>query len=352
MPLRQGAPHDSSNEPQISLDVSRVRWIDVMALRSVRQRYFLNVPVHRLSSGNPVQAGLRQLAPLMPSNDRVFVARAEGRPVGYAVFQKQEPDRRWTLEGIGANLGVYEMEPVWDELVRFGVVAAGLEGTKRLYARVPTDAELTSVMRRSGFASYARELVLSAPMMSISQGGTGVRRQQASDVWAIHQLYMSVVPQPVQAAEALTSHAWDIQPKLLSQSLVSGWIVEDGYQVAAYLRAESRPDSHILEFIVNPDRRELFPRLLAGALADLASMAPRRAYVLVRGYQQEFVEALLERGFLKQLEQDLYVKYTTAFARVPGATVVNFPQEVKEPKGKRVPTFLKGSSGDPASESS
>jgi len=80
-------------------------------------------------------------------------------------------------------------------------------------------------------------------------------------------------------------------------------------------------------------------------------MAPRQVYVLVRGYQQEFIRPLLDRGFSIQLEQDLHVKYTTALARAPVASVVNFPQEVKEPAGKRAPTYLNGSSRDPASGS-
>jgi hypothetical protein len=350
VPLRQGAPRDSK-DPSINLDVGRLRWPDLFSFRSIRQRFFLNQPARRLNSGQPFQAGLRQLVPLVRSDDRVFVARAERRPVGYAVFSIVNPDRRWVLEGIGANLGVYELQPVWEELINFGVIAAGLEGTKRLYARVPTDSELAPVVRASGFTPYANETVLAAPMLSLTYATSRARRQHRSDVWSIHQLYMSTVPQPVQYAEAMTSHRWDVNTRLSTSSIQSGWIIEEGYQVVAYMRAESRPDAHVLEFLIDPRHGNLFPQLLAGALADLAGMAPRQVFVLARGYQQEFVRPLTDRGFSIQLEQDLHVKYTTAMARVPAATVVNFPQDVKEPAGKRVPTFLKGSSGDPASGS-
>lgn len=351
VPLRQGTPHDSS-EPHIRLDVSRIRWPDLTALRSIRQRFFLDQPAHRLSSGQPLQAGLRQLLPLAGSRVRVFVARVEGRPVGYAVFSVADPDRRWVLDGIGANLGVYEMQPVWEELVNFGVVAAGLEGTKRLYARVPAGSDLTSVVRANGFSPYANEIVLGAPAVSLNHATSRVRRQHRSDVWAIHQLYMATVPHPVQYAEALTSHHWDIDRRFSTSSIQAGWVIEEGYQVAGYMRAESLPDSHILEFVIDPRHGDLFPHLIAGALADLARMAPRQVHVVVRGYQQEFVDPLLDRGFSVRLEQHLHVKYTTAMARAPVATVVNFPQEVKETSGRRVPTFLKGAQGDPASESS
>ena len=351
VPLRQGVPRDSSDF-HVKLDVGRIRWADLTAMRVLRQRFFLDQPAHRLSSGQPFQAGLKQLLPLAGSRVRVFVARLERRPVGYAVFSVASTDRRWVLDGIGANLGVYEMQPVWEELVHFGAVAAGLEGTKRLYARVPAGSDLTPVVRANGFSPYANEVVLGAPAVSLNHATSRVRRQHRSDVWAIHQLYMATVPQPVQYAEALTSHHWDINPRFSPSSIQAGWVIEEGYQIAAYMRAESRPDNHVLEFVIDPRHGELFPQLLAGALADLASMAPRQVYVATRGYQQEFVKPLLDRGFSVQLEQQLHVKYTTAMARAPVATVVNFPHEVKESSGKRVPTFLKGSSKDPASESS
>ncbi len=351
VPLRQGTPRDSS-ELQVKLDVGRIHWADLNSLRSIRQRFFLDQPASRLSSGQPFQAGLKQLVPLAGSRVRVFVARLEQRPVGYAIFSIANPDRRWLLDGIGANLGVYEMQPVWEELVNFGVVAAGLEGTKRLYARVPAGSDLTPVVRANGFSPYANEIVLGAPTVSLNHAPSRVRRQHRSDVWAIHQLYMATVPQPVQYAEALTSHHWDINPRFSPSSIQAGWVIEEGYQIAAYMRAESRPDSHLLEFVIDPRQANLFPNLLAGALADLATMPSRQVYVAARGYQQEFVEVLVDRGFSIQLEQQVHVKYTTAMARAPAATVVNFPHEVKESSGKRVPTFLKGSAKDPASESS
>ena len=216
---------------------------------------------------------------------------------------------------------------------------------------VPFGSDLSPVIRACGFTPYANETVLGAPLGALSLATSRVRRQHRSDVWAIHQLYMGTVPQPVQYAEALTSHHWDVHPKVSASSIQAGWIIEEGYQVVAYMRADSRPESHVLEFMIDPNHGELFPQLLAGALADLAAMTPRQVYALARGYQQEFVRPMLDRGFAVQLEQDLHVKYTTAMARAPVATVVTFPQEVKEPAGKRVPTFLKGVPRDPASES-
>jgi len=350
VPARAGAPRDA-NDSQFNPEVGFLGWADLIGLRSIDQRRFLNQPARRLSSGQPFQAGIRQLAPFLPSDDRVLIARAGRRPVGYAVFTVVNPDRRWVLEGIGVQAAIDAIEPIWEELLRVGVIVAGLEGAKRLYAKAPADSDIIPVIRSSGFTPYINEIVLGAPLLSLTYASSRVRRQHRSDVWAIHQLYMATVPQPVQYAEALTSHHWDVNPRFSASVIQAGWIIDLGNRVVAYIRAESRPDSHVLEFIVDPRHGELFPRLIAGVFAELASMAPRQVYVLVRGYQQEFIRSLLDRGFSIQLEQDLHVKYTTALARAPVASVVNFPQDVKEPAGKRAPTYLNGSSRDPASGS-
>jgi hypothetical protein len=270
------------------------------------------------------------------------------------VFAVRNPDRRWVLCGIGTNLGIYEAPPLWEELVHYGVVAAGLEGTKRLYARVPQDSELVEVMRAGGFTPYSSEYVLSGQpgaIPSSMDGRTRVRRQHRTDVWAIHQLSMATVPQPVQYAEALTSDQWDIRQGMGSTAVQAGWLIEDGYRIVAYLRAESRPSAYVLEFMVEPDFRTMLPRLLSVAFADLSALPARPVHVVVRGYQEECMAALIEYGFTVQRHQDLYVKYTTVTARAHMGTVVNFaPQDVKEPSVKRVPTFLNGTPRDPASE--
>ena len=351
VPLRPGYQRETQ-DPEIQLEVGRVRWRDLFGLRGIRYRIFLNIPNRSLASGQPTRAAFRQLLPFTRSSDRVFIARNEATPVGYAVFRVVRPDGRWQLEGIGANLGVYQLEPVWDELIRAGIVAAGLEGTRRLFARTSVGSDLASVLTGCGFTPYDRETILAAPLHALRHSNTRIRRQQHSDVWAIHQLAMATVPQPVQNAEALTSHHWDISRHLVSASVQSGWIMDDGNQVAAYIRADSRPDAHILEFMVVPGSRDLFPELLSGVLSELAASPQRQVLILVRAHQEEFIRPLLNRGFHPQAEQELYVKYTTAAVRLPVAPVVTFPQEVKEPAAKRVPTFLKGASGDPASESS
>ncbi|HEV2067338.1 MAG TPA: hypothetical protein VGR08_10935 [Thermomicrobiales bacterium] len=349
VPLRKGASPEA-NEPLLDLHVRKVRWTDAFAISSIRQRYLLNQPNTHWRGSAPTQLSLRRLLPFPSSSARCFVACADRRLVGYAIFDVIGADQRWVLEGIGANLGIYEAEPVLDELLRVAVISAGLEGTKRLYARVPDGSGILSAVRRSGFTPYAAESILGSTLVPIAHARPGIRRQSPSDLWSIHQLYMATVPKQVQYAEALTSHHWDLRARSSGAGRSSGWLVEDGYQAVAYMRAESSPEGHVLECLVHPDHRDVFGDLLATTCADLGVTAARRILVVVRGYQRELLPYLTSMGFVLRLEQDVHVKYTTAPARISVSSALSVGVEVKEPAGKRVPTFLHGQPSDPSSE--
>jgi hypothetical protein len=327
-----------------------VRWTDAFAISSIRQRYLLNQPNTHWRGSAPTRLSLRRLLPFPSSSARCFVAVADRRLVGYAIFDVIGADQRWIMEGIGANLGIYEAEPVLDEMLRAAVVAAGLEGTKRLYARVPAGSEILTAVRRAGFSPYATEAVLGASLVPVTQAYANVRRQTPGDVWSIHQLYMATVPKQVQYAEALTSHHWDLRSPASASARSLGWLVEDGYQAVAYLRAEIAPGQHVLECLVHPEHRDVFPRLIATACAELGEMTARRMLMVIRGYQSELLDDVLGLGLTLRLEQDVHVKYTTVPARAVVPASVSLGVDVKEPVGKRVPTFLHGQPSDPTSE--
>jgi hypothetical protein len=268
------------------------------------------------------------------------------------VFRVVGPDQRWIVDNISANLGVYAADPVLEELLHHGVVAAGLEGTKRLYAHVPSASPMLPSIRRCGFAPYTTESILASRIMPFPAGPTGGRRQLSSDVWSIHQLYIAAVPRQVQYAEALTSHNWDLKRVGMSGTTCNGWLVEDGYQAVGYMRVESSHSAHVLEFVVHPDHRHRFPDLIGAVAKDLQGRLARPTYLAVRGYQREYLPYLDEIGFTFQVEQELHVKYTTAPVRSPAGASVAFGNEVKDPVGKRVPTFLIDNPSDPSSEAS
>lgn len=333
----------------LQIEVRRVRWRDLGNLRRIRHQTLLNQPNGRWQTADPFQAGLRQLMPMMPSRDRVAVAQGSGRALGYAVFRVMPPDDRWTLESIGSNTGVYHADPIWEELLRFSIMAAGLEGAKRLYARLQVGSTLITAARKMGFVPYTTEHIYRASSVPVAARSSLVRTQSPSDVWAIHQLYMAVVPRQVQYAEALTSHYWDSGSHTMRHERVRGWLIEDGQQVAGYVRVTTCHDRHILELLVDPEHREVTADLVSTACAYLATMPRRTVFAVVRAYQEELLAVLADLGFEPWLEQDVHVKYTTVQAQAPIINGLPVTQEVPEAVGKRVPTFY-DTGGEPLAE--
>jgi hypothetical protein len=334
---QQRQPDDPGSNLQI--EVHRVRWRDLSSLRRIRQQIVLNQPNGHWQAADPFHAGMRQLMPFLSTPDRVAVARGTGRALGHAVFRVSPPDERWILESIGSNTGVYEADPIWEELLRYSIMAAGLEGAKRLYAKLPVGSSLISPARKTGFTPYATERILTATSLPVTSASPSVRPQQASDVWSIHQLYMAVVPRQVQYAEALTSHHWDITTHRVRDERVTGWLVEEGNQIVGYVRVTTSIDRHVLEFIVDPDHRDVVTDLVHTVLAHLAAMPRRSMFAVVRTYQLEMIHVLSDVGFIPWLEQDVHVKYTTAPVLAPIINGLPVTQELSEPVGKRVPTF-------------
>jgi hypothetical protein len=76
-------------------------------------------------------------------------------------------------------------------------------------------------------------------------------------------------------------------------------------------------------------------------------MPRRNIYAVVRAYQIEILPVLVALGFVNHLEQDVHVKYTTVPAQAPIMSGIPVTPEIAEQVGKRVPTFLHGTQGEP-----
>ncbi len=329
------------------LDVRPVSVRDLPSLRRLGPVFRFDQPDAQLAPYSLLRAGL---SAAMPGGRRrrrpVFVARSGDRLVGYAEFRPISPDQRWLLLAIGGAAGGAG-EPVWDALLRHGVIGAGLGGSRRLYARVPSGAPVVAALRRGGWTPYATETIFSAYNLVAPGAPCRLRRQRPADTWAIHQLYNAAVPRPVQEAEAFTSHRWDVPPGAVRRGIrIDGWLLEEGHHLLGYARATTRDGTSVLELIHHPERRDVLADLIGGALAALPSRPARRVYCPVRAYQAEVASRLEEHGFAPSLEQELLVRYTTAQMRSPAFDAVPFHVEVRDKLPQRVPTFLRGEVGD------
>ncbi len=344
---------DSSPSPRRSglhplpLTVGHVELRDLPDLLRLPGIELLNQPESLLVPFSPARAALRARVRWPRSRRRVLVARTGDRVVGFAMFQPQRPDQRWRLDAIGAAVGVFDAVPVIDELIRYGITLAGVNGVKRLYARVPHGAFCATGLREVGFWPYASETVLVGSDFGPARMPATVRRQLPSDTWAVQQLYSASVPRQVEYAEALTSHRWDVADNQASAG-VHGLLIEEGHHIVAMARIVSRTTGHAVELIVLPERTELIDVLLDGVAAWLAERRSVRVYASIRSYQQEIRTKLLRRGPVPLHEQDLMIKYTTANIRLPVFELVPAFAEVREGVPQRVPTFLQTQPHDDA----
>ncbi|MGH2549634.1 MAG: hypothetical protein ACRDHN_09600 [Thermomicrobiales bacterium] len=274
------------------------------------------------------------------------MAQADEGILAFAHFVPEPPDQRWQLIALGASTGVYDVTPLWEELIERSIVAAGLRGVKRLYARAPSGSPALSAMRATGFQAYANEALFLSDSIRVPEEKIKLRPQEQTDTWAVHQLYNAVTPRQVQYAEAYTSHRWDLSARRSAPNGVgpAGWLFEEAFQVVAYVRATSFGASHALELIVHPDWMSVAGDVIDAAIARIASQRKvTRIFFAIRGYQQELTTALQTRGFRQYGDLTLSVKYTAARVLAPSTVEQQAqPEGVLErlPKPKRAPSFM------------
>ncbi len=341
-----GQPDPSLVEWSASPHVRACRIGDVPRLRGVDEIQILNQPETLLTPYSALRHGVQSVLPVRRERPRVFVARVEQDVIGFVDLQPVPPDQRWHLTAIGTSPSAHRAAAM-EALLRYGVMAAGAQGVKRLYARSRPELVVCETARSLGFSPYAEEIVFAARSSSFRPAPTKTRAQEQSDTWAIHQLYNATVPRDVQYAEAFTSHFWDVDARrALGAAAVHGRVIEDGHRLSGYVRVASHAGTHVIELVAAPDQHDVAGSLLDAALSDIGRRRVKRVYCAIRTYQQHLRQPLEDRGFVAMWTQQLQVKYTTAAVRAPASDPVLLYSDVRERVPKRVPTFLQGHEQD------
>ena len=307
------------------------------------ERYQL--PESLVAGHGLIRSSLGSLRPFWRNQPRTLVGIDQGKIAAFVQFQPVGRDRRWVALGAGYLSSLYSPGDAVEEVLRHAVQAAGQRGVKRLYARLPDDAELADVYRWAGFQPYAEETVWAADRLDIAvRGGElPLREQEVTDTWAVHQLYNASAPRDVQYAEAATSHRWELSHPGKRGSVVRGYLLEEGFQLVGYARVLSCGDRHHVELMFSPearvDRTE-FLRTVLGRTHRQAGL--RQVYVVVRSYQQETEVSLETFGFRPRIHQRCTVRYTAArVQQAEAVSVGTLHAEVRERVPKQVPTFLR-----------
>ena len=329
---REAAPANR----HFTLGVRLARFTDLPSIGGIERVYPLLQPQLSLSGYNASSSLIAARMPRGSDKPILMVAESNSQIVAFADFKPSMPDRRWLLQALGASTGVYDPSPIWEEIITAGVRQAGMNGVKRLYAQATAGTNTHVALRSAGFAPYASETVFVADSPRTLGAEVSMREQDSSDTWAIHQLYNASVPRDVLYAEALTSHAWEIENSRRPRSpQTSGWLVDDSSGVAAYVRVTSERGIHSLDVTFPPGSVKRGAALLDAVLRRLRlEKRINRVFVTIRSYQQEIEPALARLGFTPGLTQELLVRYTAVPIRA--VTVEASPQHVE--LGDRVPS--------------
>lgn len=315
---------------------------DALHLRSVDVTLRLNQPESMLTPRFSLTRAAGILATARARKPVTIVAESAGELLGFAEFQPSMPDLRWQLVALGLQHAAADPLPIWVALLDEGTRLAGAAGVKRLYARSFVDSPSGSALRRAGYTPYARERIFSATQPVPATSGIAVREQDRADTWAVHQLYNSSVPREVLYAEAYTSHRWELSEGRSTRSgQVRAWICELNGAPVVYARSESSRRKHILDLVFSPGNvgvaAQLIDSLIRGGIYDQSGGG--ETYLAVRSYNMELEQYLLDRQFSLCLEQDLFVRYTTAPVRVVTSEALLQEADAHERAPKGVPAY-------------
>lgn len=311
---------------------------DVGMLSQFEVRHELRFPESSYEHPGRMQLAVRRILHPEGSDLPLYVALDSFGTRRYGALQcaRQPADDRWHLQFLslaeyadGFNVPVSLLEHV--------VTAAGLCAARRILARLDVESSLLSALRAVGFTAYTREHVYLLDQDTSVRRGAGVRAQAKSDVWSMHQLYIQTTPRDVQNAEALTSHAWDVDTEGRSQR---GWFMANANGVGAYVRVRTSRHYHVLDVLVAPEMRMQLQDVLIGVRSVLAEETPRPMYLLLRGYQLDLANIISSQLGELVSEQHLMVKYTTA--TTPGSLRLAEAFELLRPAEadpQRVPSF-------------
>jgi hypothetical protein len=325
--------------PEIQVRPIQLR--DLVRLRSMRTDALMSDQTHG-PLGNRMPDPWSAI-PVSRRSRRSFVAFLDEQAAGLIDLVADPANHRWVLSRMLTckQLPVEDFgdgrEAVWRELALQSVRAAGAARAKRIHAMLDDDSPVIPVLTSIGFTEYAHDSLL-VGSGELDSGPAGItRRQEPSDVWAIHQLYHQITPKPVQYAEALTSNFWSrIVP---GQPASRGYVVEDGLEIIAHCRVTRGCDGLVLHLMVHPDALELLIPVVRDVLQDLGPQGKRIVSIMVPDYLQEYIDPLETIGFAQSGHQSRLVKYTVVARRMQFRGVEEFAQEVPERVAAGTPTL-------------
>ena len=205
----------------------------------------------------------------------------------------------------------------WHQLLTNAIRVAVENQVQRVYARVPEDPEMESVLRKAGFTVVTHEEIFA--LASPSQPAPrprGLKPVARGDEWYLRELYRQAMPPLIKQSEGPIPDWYSPSKRVLtrfSRTREMIWI-EQG-RANAYFSLCSSANGYWLEMVVRPEcRGDALPYIKH--LLSLADGAPNRPiYCPIPDYAVGLGLMLQTQKFQSYTRQVLFVAHTVA--RVP-----------------------------------
>jgi hypothetical protein len=295
-----------------------------------RQRAFANFVcwLEPLEHALPQSPLLSNLLPFRPVA-RTWICEDHWRLLGFAQVRERPSHTAWDLSYLAsiANRNLVS-EDILNALLEYMLEMAATHGILRVFTKVEDGIPETALFSRAGFQRYARECSyvydptkqqLGTDLADAETAIPSLRRWNRHHVWGLYQLYRSVTPQRVMAAEHYENseeyarlHAGSLKPFLSVFARGNeNYVCDVGLRLGAWLRLYRGHGSsaHRIALIVHPEHRELAEPLLQFGIRKLLGIDVRRIYCLVREYDSGVITALRDSGFEQASIKMLLVRH-------------------------------------------
>jgi hypothetical protein len=242
---------------------------------------------------------LNSVVPLSDFGSHVYIVR-DGEAMYAAQFRHRSGDQHAHISFITPGLEHFGSESAWIALIDAMTAAAGRRGALTLNAEIDEHSEAFVVLRRCGFALYARQEILHRPPAPTPEADPELLRPACEDdAFAINSLITNIVPRMVLQADSLPD-------------LARGLVMEQGGRIVAFIAVTEGREGIFLQPFLHPEMDHQAGAIHAAVLGRLPRAERLPTYTCVRRYQDWLRAPLSNLGFHDWASQAVMVKHTVA----------------------------------------
>ena len=206
-------------------------------------------------------------------------------------------------------LAVSESDDVWLPLLDEAVFEVGKLGIQSLVAEADESGPELPVLRRAGFAVYARQDIWHFDQRQMPDGHVAkpgrLMPYLSSDEWDVQLLYANTVPRLVQLVEPV--------PPFMRGN---GWVLRDDQnELMAFVHVHDGSAATWLRFFIHPSAETDASQIVRAALNHELQRRQKPVYCCVRRYEGWLPGVLLDIGFESWGSQAVLVKHTVHHGR-------------------------------------